>query len=199
MSACVSVQRASCRTLKWVKQPWKQVQVDWVENVENYQSSDPTSFEKKKIKSPNSVAFAGMFIFCGVELCFCTTYKIIYREKNNNSVLIMWTVFMQKCDFFLFFLSPSHHGHGSLTYSRKFDVEKNNTLFLSHRPPPTFPGTAPRMVPRVCDSGRWSPPAHWLLLCWTLTTLSPHDVLGPGEHATFQGTGQTSLRSCVCT
>lgn len=198
MSACVSVQRASCRTLKWVKQPWKQVQVDWVENVENYQSSDPTSFEKKKIKSPNSVAFAGMFIFCGVELCFCTTYKIIYREKNNNSVLIMWTVFMQKCDFFFIFITQSPWTCLANILTQVWCWEKQHPLPLASSPP-TFPGTAPRMVPRVCDSGRWSPPAHWLLLCWTLTTLSPHDVLGPGEHATFQGTGQTSLRSCVCT
>ena len=36
-------------------------------------------------------------------------------------------------------------------------------------------------------SGRFS---NWLVLCWTITTPSPHDVLGPGECATIQSTTQ---------
>lgn len=45
-------------------------------------------------------------------------------------------------------------------------------------------------------SGR---PSYWLVLCRSVTTWSPHDVLGPGERATTQTKTQTSCRSLFCT
>lgn len=42
-------------------------------------------------------------------------------------------------------------------------------------------------------------PSYWLVLCRTVTTRSPHDVLGPGERATIQTKAQTSRWSPFCT
>lgn len=42
-------------------------------------------------------------------------------------------------------------------------------------------------------------PSYWLVLCRSVTTRSPHDVLGPGERATTQTKTQTSCWSLFCT
>lgn len=93
-------------------------------------------------------------------------------------------------------MSTSTDKHG---VKLNFEVNKNTTLLLWSSLSPTFPGRGVCMVPPVCDSGQWSHLSHWLVLCWTLTTPSPRDVVGPGELATVQGTTQTSHQSCLCT
>lgn len=100
--------------------------------------------------------------------------------------------------------NTSHRNMKTSTHKHRvqhnFEVDKNTTLLLwSSLSLPSIPWTSGGVwsYHRVtAASGHLS---HWLVLCWTITTPSPHDVLGPGEHATIQSTTQTSRRSRLCT
>jgi len=82
------------------------------------------------------------------------------------------------------------------THEIKHNFKEDKTLLVISIPPniPWSRGLQHRVT---AVSGHLSL-TDWVLCC-AITTLSPHDILGPGEHATMLGTTQTWFQSSFCT